>query len=183
ATPNNNLPHPLPPATNGTSAAQNVSLSDPLPAGVTFVSLTNAVGFVESDPGVGNNGTVSFSATTLASGATATFSITVHLAANLAQGTQLNNTATATTTTSDPTPGDLNNVSTATTTVNTQADLMVTMSAPTSVSRGTNFNYTVTVTNLGPDPALNVMLVDSLPAAGINFVSQSQISGPSFTLS
>src|SRR5206468_3011349 len=92
----------------------------------------------------------------------------------------LTNTATLSTTTTDPVSG--NNSSTAATTVNTQADLSVTKSGPTIVIAGTNLTYTITVTNNGPSDAQGVALTDGLPS-GETFVSQSQGGGPAFTLS
>src|SRR5262249_9671722 len=76
-----------------------------------FVSETRSLAFTETDPGVGNNGTVSYSIATLGAGQTATFTITVHLDANLAANTQLTNTATAGTNTTDSTPNDHHEVS------------------------------------------------------------------------
>jgi len=46
---------------------------------------------------------------------------------------------------------------------------------------GSNLVYSVAVTNNGPSAAQNVVLADNLPA-GTTFVSQSQLTGPAFTL-
>jgi uncharacterized repeat protein (TIGR01451 family) len=123
----------------GPNDAQSVSLSDPLPAGTTFVSETHSNAFGETDPGVGNGGTVTYTTDTLTAGASASFTVTVHLAGNLDQGMRLTSTATATTSTPDPTPGDTNNVSTVTTTV----------TPPTNQSPVANsFSVTLTTTTL-----------------------------------
>ncbi|MCX6895618.1 MAG: Ig-like domain-containing protein, partial [Verrucomicrobia bacterium] len=50
------------------------------------------------------------------------------------------------------------------------ADLAVTKTGPTNVFAGTNFTYTITVTNLGAATASSVTVTDSLPASVI-FVS------------
>ncbi|MBI5775272.1 MAG: DUF11 domain-containing protein, partial [Verrucomicrobia bacterium] len=50
------------------------------------------------------------------------------------------------------------------------SDLTVTKTGPSNVTAGTNFTYTITVTNLGPSPAINISVTDSLPT-GLTFVS------------
>jgi uncharacterized repeat protein (TIGR01451 family) len=102
---------------NGPSDAQTVILTDSLPAGTTFVSLSQTQGPVFScaTPPVGGTGTVSCTIATLALGASASFTVVVHVDATAAVGSVITNTATVTTTTTDPN-GD-NNTATATTTV------------------------------------------------------------------
>lgn len=53
------------------------------------------------------------------------------------------------------------------------ADLKITKtSAPLLAQIGSNINYTITVQNLGPDPAVSVTVTDTLPAS-VEFVSAS----------
>ena len=52
------------------------------------------------------------------------------------------------------------------------ADLRLTGTAPASVLRGTNYDYTWTIDNLGPGTAKNVVLTDKLPV-DVTFVSAS----------
>jgi uncharacterized repeat protein (TIGR01451 family) len=52
------------------------------------------------------------------------------------------------------------------------ADLAVSITAPAGTDRGTHFDYTVTVTNNGPNTATNVQLTNTLPA-GIGFTANS----------
>ena len=54
--------------------------------------------------------------------------------------------------------------------VNAPADLSVTKSGPATATTNTPIAYTITVTNGGPDPAIDVELTDILPA-GTTFVS------------
>jgi uncharacterized repeat protein (TIGR01451 family) len=58
---------------------------------------------------------------------------------------------------------------TAAVTVST-ADLSLTKTGPSLVETGDTFTYTLTVENLGPDAAVDVVLVDTLPD-GVTFVS------------
>ena len=52
-------------------------------------------------------------------------------------------------------------------------DLAITKTAPTpTVTAGTNFTYTIAITNNGPDDASNVTVTDTLPA-GVSLVSTS----------
>jgi len=58
-----------------------------------------------------------------------------------------------------------------------QADLRVVKTAPsTPIVAGTNFDYTLDITNLGPSNATNLVLVDSLPME-VDFVSSSPSQG------
>jgi uncharacterized repeat protein (TIGR01451 family) len=162
---------------NGPDPAQSASMSDTLPVGETFVSFTQATGpaFLLSG---GSTSTATIA--TLNSGATATFVLVGQAGAGLANGSTLSNTATVSSSTTDPNPG--NNTSTVNSTVNATADLAVTKSGPATVLAGSNVTYTITVTNNGPVAALNTTMSDALPV-GETFVSFSQASGPSATLS
>ena len=163
---------------NGTISASNVSLSDVLPADLTFVSLTQNSGPAMSctTPAVGANGTITCTTPSLAVGTPVSFTLVARLRA-AATGT-VGNTATASTTSIDPFPA--NNTASASSTITTSADLGVTKSGPASVTAGTNATYTVTVVNNGPSDAVSVTLTDVLPA-NTTFVSATQTSGPTFT--
>jgi uncharacterized repeat protein (TIGR01451 family) len=165
----------------GPSDAQNVSLTDAIPANTTFVSFTAPAGFAVVAPPVGGTGTVTATAATFVEGALATFTLVVNVNASTLEGATLTNTATASSATTDPTPG--NDSVTETTVVIAQADLSVTKTdSPDPVLVGTNLTYTITVTNVGPSDAQNVALNDAIPA-NTTFVSAMQTSGPAFTLS
>ncbi|HEX7155452.1 MAG TPA: hypothetical protein VF618_28560 [Thermoanaerobaculia bacterium] len=56
--------------------------------------------------------------------------------------------------------------------VTPQANVGITISAPTSQQAGQNLTYTITVTNLGPDVASSVT-VNATTAAGLTFVANS----------
>jgi uncharacterized repeat protein (TIGR01451 family) len=143
----------------GPSTASNVSVSDTLPAGVTFVSAT---GGGTNDAGVVGWPVVA----SFANGAMTNFTVTVTAPAS---GT-LTNVASSTSATTDPSAG--NNSSSFITTVTPVADVATTKSGPASVAGNGLVTYTITVTNLGPSTASNVSVTDTLPA-GVTFVSAS----------
>jgi uncharacterized repeat protein (TIGR01451 family) len=160
---------------NGPSDAASVSWTDAVVSPLTFVSLTQTSG-----PAFGctAGGTITCTIATLSAGATATFSLVLHVPASTAPGGTVSNTAVVSASTSDPESD--NNQSTASATVTTSADAGVVKTGPASVHAGTNITYTVTVTNAGPSDATTVSLTDTVPA-GTTFVSENQTSGPTFT--
>ena len=151
----------------GPSAAQAVSLTDTLPAGLQFVSATPSTGTFSG--GVWTLGTV-------ASGATPTLSLVAKvLAPPSGPVSPQQNSATATSTTPDPDPE--NNTGTSTVTPK-QADLEIFKTVNhTEPSIGETIEYTLVVNNLGTDTATNVVVRDLLPA-GLTFVSA--IPSPGF---
>src|SRR5204862_222638 len=88
----------------------------------------------------------------------------------------ISNTATVTTATADPTPG--NNSATASTTASAplSADLSVSKSAAATVTSGNPLTYTITVGNAGPNAAATATLDDTLPA-GTTFASLASAAG------
>ncbi len=99
-------------ASNTGPGAVNVTVTDPLPSGTTFVSCTSAIGTC-SGPNPGTNGTVVANLGQMGPGGSANISITVTLTASA--GTSISNTATVAPVASDPNP--TNNTSSATTLV------------------------------------------------------------------
>jgi len=83
---------------NGRVTATGVTVSDALPPGTVFASVSATQGTVAT-PAVGSHGTVTANIGTLANGATASISIVVGVTA--ASGTTLTNTATVIATTQD----------------------------------------------------------------------------------
>jgi uncharacterized repeat protein (TIGR01451 family) len=164
---------------NGPSDATSVTLDDPLPAGTTFVSTTEPAGFSCTHPAVGAGGTVNCTASTLATGASRTFTIVVHVDPSSANGSTISNTATVSSSTPDPSSS--NDFSTVGTTVGTSADLATTVTDESDpVSAVNNIVYTVTLANSGPSDAQTVGFTDQVPS-GTTFVSATQESGPTFT--
>jgi uncharacterized repeat protein (TIGR01451 family) len=155
----------------GPSDAQDVSITLPLPAGTSFVSVTPSAG------GACNAATPVVCTWAGATVPTGVVSATIVAAVAPATTGVLSATATAASNTTDPTTGD--NTATATTTVNASADLSITLAdAPDPVSAGTNLVYTATVTNAGPSDAIGVSVTLPVPA-NTTFVSGSTTGGGS----
>ena len=153
----------------GPSDAPGVTLTDPIPAGTSFVSATPSAGSCAGTT------TVSCNLGTLANGASASVTLSVHVGSAVAAGTVLSNTATASSGVSDPNAS--NDSATATTTVVTSGDLSITKTgSPDPVAAGGDLTYTITVTNNGPSDANNITVTDALPA-GTTFGSTASSTG------
>lgn len=148
----------------GSAPANNVTVVDTLPVGV---SLSPAqVGALPVacvyDPAPAQD-TVTCSIGVLAPGVNQAIPFTATAPAT--EGTILNSATAAMSPETDPTPA--NNVANASTVVvNPSANLTVAKTAsPQTVAPGGTISYSVAVTNNGPDTANNVTILDTLPAA------------------
>ncbi|MFN0087493.1 MAG: nuclease [Blastocatellia bacterium] len=83
-------------------AAQNVVVTDPLPANTAFQSVTAPYGWSCSAPSVGGTGTITCGAPSLAPQSTATITVVVKVNCSLPNGTIIANTATVASDTLDP---------------------------------------------------------------------------------
>jgi uncharacterized repeat protein (TIGR01451 family) len=110
----NNLSYTITITNAGPGLATSAVLSDTLPAGTTFASLAPPGGWSCTTPAVGLGGAVSCSIANMPVGS-ASFTLSVQVDANVAHGTLISNTATVSSASGDPIPG--NNSATATTTV------------------------------------------------------------------
>lgn len=117
ATPGTTATYVVTVTNNGPLRALQALVADATPAGTTFVSLTQTAGpaFACSTPAPGTTGTISCGLATFANGATATFSVKLHVNATTPSGMIVAQTATVSSATTDPNPA--NNRSTANTTV------------------------------------------------------------------
>jgi uncharacterized repeat protein (TIGR01451 family) len=159
---------------NGPLAAQNVVLTDALPAGATFGSLTQTSGPDAFTFGQSGN-TVSETATAdLAVGSSDTFTLVV-TAPNGPLGANFSDSASVTSTTPDANQ-DNSSATVAGAILGPPADLVVTTSTPASVTEGNNITYTVIVTNSGSNSATGVVLTDTLTPY-LRYVSATATQG------
>lgn len=160
---------------NGPDAASNVVMTDTLPSSLLFRSITQPAGFSCTTPPIGATGTITCNSATMANNATATFTLTVEVATG-ATGTIVNN-AGVSSATNDPVSGNSGASAGAVPTGAAVADVVITKTTgTTTATTGSQFAYTITVTNNGPSPATSVVVTDTLPA-GLQFVSATPSQG------
>jgi len=153
-----NLTYTITVVNNGPSSAVGASISDMLPATLTFVQASASTGTMGT---VSTGGLVTIPIGTMASGATATATLIV--TPTVLVTTTIPDTASVTSSTPDP--NSANNTASASVTVNPAADVGVTISASaSSVAAGLDLTYTIDVTNnSSTTSATNVMLTNTFP--------------------
>lgn len=172
-----NLTYSLTAFNNGLNDLTAVTLTDTLPAGVTFVSSTQSQGSCSG------TSVVNCSLGAMTNGSSANVTIVV---VPISGGNRTNTVSVAADILDPPDPDPSNNTIMIGTTVlapppppppPTFADLaVVILDNPDPVTVGNHLNYTITATNLGPDAATNVAVWETLPA-GTVFVSSAPGQG------
>ena len=151
-------------ANAGPSAARDVTLTDSLPTPLAFVHATagcSAAGQV-----------VRCTRSAIPPGVTAVFDILVRLDPMYSgNGSDIVNTASITSVTPDPNPGNDNPAPTQAPPIRSgEADLTITKTGPSGpLPSGGEIAYTIVVTNQGPDAASEVVIQD--PTAGLTFIA------------
>jgi uncharacterized repeat protein (TIGR01451 family) len=164
----------------GPDAAIDATLSDTLPAGMTFVSVSSPDGWDCTTPSPGSGGTVTCVNPSLGTTGPGgeVFMLVAHVPSTSEPGQFFTNTATIATSSLDP--NDENNSSSAGIVVGANsADVGVEKSVDSdTVKANADITYTLRVqTSANAD---NVALHDTLPG-DLTFVSLTQKSGPSFS--
>jgi len=149
----------------GGDAAYNVWVNETYPAGVAFVSASQPVTVPNFGWFVG----------VLASGASWSVDITVNIV--IADGFLLN---LATVEYTDAMSTQLFTDNATALTLVGGPFLLATKNAPASANTGEAFSYTITITNVGNDSAMNVYVMETYPA-GVTYLGSS-ISDPTATL-
>ena len=147
----------------GPSVISDALVTDSLPSalvGGSWTCTASAGSICANASGTGNISEL----ITLASGGTATFTVSGTVAASAMSGTLTNTVNVAMPAGSvDPTPA--NNVATDTTAIQRRAEIEVHKTdGATSATPGLAVNYTIVVTNNGPSDAAGVSVVDNVPA-------------------
>lgn len=154
----------------GPDAAAGVSVTDTVtpPTGVTVVGASGSGWSCSAPSGGAITCARTNAADTLAPGASWTLTVSTSVAANVAGGTSIPNTATVSARTEDRTPS--NNTASATATVRASADLAITkMPSRTTATAGTTLGWTISVTNAGPSVSRGsagspIVITDALPS-------------------
>ncbi|MBB5438121.1 gliding motility-associated-like protein/uncharacterized repeat protein (TIGR01451 family) [Pedobacter sp. AK017] len=153
---------------NGPSNASGVIVTDPLPAGYTYVSSNAPLG-TSYDPGTGV-----WTIGTLANAASSALTITATVNA---AGPYAN---TATISGTEPDPIMANNTATVTPVPVPLSDLMITKTADKlTPDAGSTIVFTLGATNNGPSAATGVSVTDLLPA-GYSYVSSTPAAGTTY---
>lgn len=152
----------------GSSALPNVVITDPLPAGTTYVSSSLAP---TSAPAVGSNGTVTWNLGTLAANATGTITLTVNVPTGTTQ-TSAVNTATLSS------PNTANITATATTAIRRPSVQITKRASKTALVPGEAFSWTLDVVNNGTGAASSVVVTDVLPS----YISATQYTASTNTI-
>lgn len=156
---NSNVTYTIVVTNNGPGPAANVVVTDAVPAGTTLVASAGCTGTT----------TVTCTVGTLAAGDSATIELVLTMPATPQTVT---NTAQVETSSNDPVSA--NDTSSAQTVVALEpVDVTIAKTADREFALiGSNVTYTIVVTNNGPGTALNVEVIDDLPA-GTTLVSAS----------
>jgi uncharacterized repeat protein (TIGR01451 family) len=149
---------------HGPGAASGVTVSDPLPPGLSFVSFTASQGSYDSGTGLWTVGDV-------AAGVLQTLQIHAQV---VSPSTQTNTAAISHSDQFDPNPG---NNSASTTETPQQADLTLSKTVSDATPNvGDTITFIITLTNNGPDAATSVAVTDLLPG-GLSFVAATPSLG------
>ena len=150
----------------GPDTATTVTFTIPLHPSLLFVSLVGPAGFTCGTPAVGANGTITCTIASLPNGANLPFTLVAQTNPTLNNGPDgvIQQGFLIGSSTNDPVTTN-NNLTVNTAFTTADANLVVTNSdSPDPVATGSTITYTQTITNNGPDTAVNVTLTQTSPA-------------------
>jgi uncharacterized repeat protein (TIGR01451 family) len=162
----------------GPDTATSVTLTIPLNTGLLYQSITGPAGFSCATPAVGANGTITCTIATLPNPSSIGFTLVAQVNPSLNNGPDgiIEQGFLISANTSDPTQAN-NELDVFTQYLTPDADISVTNSdTPDPVAPGGVITYTQTLTNNGPDTAVNVVFSETLPAS-VGFVSLVPAAG------
>lgn len=163
---------------SGPSNANDVAISDNLPAGLQQVSWTAAVtGAGTTVSAASGNGNIAVTGN-IPAGAGNKITFTINAVVDPAYtSASIANSATA------AVPGKTPSVSTVTTQVNNITDLNIVKSGPQQVTAGQQVTYTIVVTNAGPANAAGSHITDVIPAGLQNVTWTATANGTGTSVS
>ncbi|MET3874709.1 gliding motility-associated C-terminal domain-containing protein [Chitinophaga sp. OAE865] len=147
---------------NGLSDANEVFITDNVPADITGVTWSAVVSGNASMVNLSGSGSVSNERASLGASNSGTITITITGTVSPLAATTITNTVTAS--------AGTDKVSTVVTSVNNSADLRINKTAPAVIAAGKQITYVITVTNAGPANVTGATITDNVPA-GITNVS------------
>jgi len=149
----------------GPDTADNVVLKDTLPSGTAFQSLSSPVDWTCTTPVVGGQGIIQCTKSAITSNNVSTFILGVSVNSDVPDNTQISNSVTVSSDTTEPDPDSHANNDSASSTVTRQSDLSISKSADVSyVMPQGEVNYSIAVHNFGPSDASGVTVTDTLPS-------------------
>jgi uncharacterized repeat protein (TIGR01451 family) len=160
---------------NGSAMATGVLLTDTMPTGVPFVSVTSDLGSCTR-----SSGTIACRIYSLSSGASATITLVLQ---PKAVGTIAN---TANVTANEPDSDPTDNSSTESTKITAASDVKVTVTdGKTATVAGQKNTYRIKVTNVGPSDVTGLVVRDTFPGTltGLTFVTTQTGGASGFTAS
>jgi uncharacterized repeat protein (TIGR01451 family) len=170
--PGQNATYTLQATNDGPSAAENVTVTDDLPVGLTFVSIASP-DWTCTQSGTSLSCLIG---STLAPGAHSTAQLIVAVASSVSGGVE--NSASVSSTATDPNPA--NNHATAAATIEISSDVSLTKQLQGSaLTLGKHADYLLTASNAGPSDATNVVVTDTLPTG----LTYSSFTGEGWTCS
>ncbi len=152
----------------GPTTASSLSLTDTLPSGTTYKSMSGS-GFSCT-----GTGPVTCTSGSMPAGGSTRLTLTVTLPSSMASGTSLKNAVSVSSAITDPDTTD--NAAEVTTTVVTRADLAATVTGPLEPVAGLPVTYTLGLANNGPSDSVGATMTAAVPT-GTTFTSLTAPSG------
>ncbi|WP_342329126.1 gliding motility-associated C-terminal domain-containing protein [Pedobacter sp. FW305-3-2-15-E-R2A2] len=158
----------------GTANADNATITDVVPAGVSNVSWTavaeDGAAIVGTASGTGNNISVNAN---IPAGVTNVVKVNIQGTVNASATGTLSNTGTVTPAEAGTTP----NSSNVTTTLQSTPGITLSKSGPSQIAAGQTVTYTVIAGNSGPSDATNLSISDLVPAPLTNVSWSTAVEG------
>jgi gliding motility-associated-like protein/uncharacterized repeat protein (TIGR01451 family) len=145
---------------NGLSDANEVFITDNIPAGITGATWSAVVSGNASMFNLSGSGSIINERASVGGSNSGTITITITGNVSPAVGSIITNTVTA--------AAGASKVSTVVTSVNNSADLRINKTAPSAIAAGKEITYVITVNNAGPANVTGAVITDNVPVGVTN---------------